>query len=572
MVLSALTACGGGGSGGGGAPAIQVGTSTVSASTSVVNGAIVSVPVSLILSSPRTDYYRSRWTTHGIIDAALNVNSPASVTINFKPGTSLQPGTYTDQVGLEACSDSACATPIAGSAVTINTTYTVTSVDAAHEPSVYFSQTSVSVQALAIDALVQPTITLPFTLTNFPQGPYLATSITGSAVTGAYIATSSATQGTVTIYVPVATDLEAGDHTATISVTACLDVTCANPVQGSPFQITVDYSIGNTITVAGPNGYTIQAMAQQVESMVWDSVHQLLYVVLPFDSTGTSHIAAIDPVTQTMSAPVALDSSAFGPMAISDDGQFVYVGLSNGTVQRLLLPQLTTDNRIVLPLGLGLYPADVRVAPGAPHTIAVALSGDPFGDIGNEERGVAVFDDNAMRPNETIASGYPLTGVTVDYLQWISGSSLYGSGYGPASNGQGSFFSMAVDTTGISSSTSIGGVTGGRMHYAQKLYTDFGTIFDPVSGEINSTLSSTPNLYGLLPDSISGRLFVSSGMQIQGTIQLQALDLQQLTPLAQILMPPLASQQREWALWGQNGIVIRTAYDLIFVQGSFVSP
>jgi hypothetical protein len=46
--------------------------------------------------------------------------------------------------------------------------------------------------------------------------------------------------------------------------------------------------------------------------------------------------------------------------------------------------------------------------------------------------------------------------------------------------------------------------------------------------------------------------------------------MQQRTPIATILLPPLASQQMDWALWGQNGIVISTANDLIFVSGSFV--
>jgi hypothetical protein len=538
----------------------------------VLNGAIVSIPVSLVLPSSGTDYYyEAKWTTAGISDVSLNLNAPATATINFKPGTSLKPGTYTDQVGLEACSDSACASPIAGTTITVNTTYTVTGVDAAHEPSITFSQTAVSIQALAIDAFTQPAITVPFTLANFQQTPYFATSISGSAVSGANIATSSATQGTVTISVPVATELGAGNHTATISATACLDTTCINPVQGSPFQITVNYSIGNTITVAGPNGYTVQAMALQAESLAWDSVHQLLYVVLPFDSTFVSHIVAIDPATQTMSAPVALDSSANGALAISDDGQFAYVGLANGTVQRLVLPQLTTDIRITPPLGMDRYPADVSVAPGAPHTIAIALFADPY-NIGNDERGVMVFDDNVMRPNQAMATGYPPVGVTVDYLQWISGASLYGVGGWNSSTLQQSLFSMGVGASGISSSTNVGGVYGGRMHYAQKLYMDGGTIFDPSSGGINNALSSIGNLYGLLPDSSSGRLFVSDSTQIEGTIRLQALDLQQLTPLAEIVMPPLATQQKEWALWGKNGIVIRTANDLIFVQGSFVSP
>lgn len=571
--LLGLAACGGGGGNGSSSgPTISVSQTSVNATTSVLAGAIVSVPISLVLPdrSAGTYYVAARWTTQGISDVALNLNAPATATINFKPGTSLIPGSYSDQVGLEICPDSDCASPFPNGTVTITTTYTVTAVDTANQPSITFAQTSVSVQALAIDPFPQPNVTVPFTLANFAQTPYLSTAISGSAVTVANIATSSPTQGSVTLAFPFPTTLGAGNHTATVSVTACLDSTCANPVPGSPFQITVNFDVGNSITVAGQYGYTVQAMQQQVDAMAWDPVHQLLYVVLPFDSTGSSHVATIDPVTQTMSAPVALDSSDSGILALSDDSQFLYVGLTNGTVQRLVLPQLTTDIRITL--GTSLYPADVRVAPGAPHTVAIALSADPFNPV-SEERGVVVFDDSVPRPNEVTATGIPATGTAVDLLLWTSGTSLFGDGYGASYNTSANLFSMPVDASGISASTNLGIVSGGRMYYAQNfIYMDGGTIFDTTTNQANNTLAATPNLYGLLPNSSSGRLFVSNSSVLEGTIQLQALDLQQLTVLAQITLPPLASQQKEWALWGQNGIVIRCANDLIFVQGGFVGP
>jgi hypothetical protein len=579
-VFCALTACGGGGGGGRGAasgPTLSVSQSSVSATSSVLSGSAVSVIIGLTWTNTgaATYYVRARYTVSGIADVALNLNPPANATVNFKPGTSLKPGTYTDQVAIELCTDSACKNPVPGAAITIPTTYTVTAVPASQEPTITFPQTSVSIQALAIDPLTQPVVTVPFSLANFVQAPYLSTSWSSSALSVVDVSQTSATQGALTIAVPSATTLSAGTHTATINVTACLDSTCTNPVQGSPFQVTVNYIIGNSITVAGPYGYVVQAMQQQVQSMVWDSVRQQLYVVLPFDSTGVSHIAAIDPVTQTMTTPVALDSTAFGAMAISDDSQFVYVGLSNGTVQRLLLPQLTTDIRVTLDTGsvTGLYPADVQVAPGEPHTIAIALSADPYNNVGGEERGVAIFDDRVMRPNEATATGIPATGTVADYLQWATPTSLFGVGYGSSYNTQASLFGMAIDPSGIASSTNAGSVKGGRLHYAQSLlYMDGGTIFNPATNQANNTLSSTANLYGLLPDSGSGRLFVSNSTQVAGTIQLQALNLQQLTPIAQIVLPPLATQQQQWALWGHNGLVIRTTNDLIFVQGGFVGP
>jgi hypothetical protein len=528
-----------------------------------------------VVPGTSTYYVRAQWTTRGITDVALNLNPPAKASINFKVGTSLRPGTYSDQVGLEICADQACNQPFAGTAVTIPTTYTVT--PATQQPTISIQQSSVSFQALSIDPFQQPAVTIPFTLANFVQSPYLSMASSNTAVANGSAMVTNATQGTLTIGVPSGQSLGAGTYTATISITACLDSTCVNPVQGSPFEVTVNYTVGNSVTVSGPNGYTVQAMQQKVESMVWDNVHQLLYVVLPFGTSGVSQVAAIDPTTLTMTAQVDLDAAANGAVALSDDSQFIYVGLVNGTVQRLSLPQLTTDLRVHLNTGSvnGLYAGGLAVAPGAPHTLAVALANDPYNPSGSE-RGVAIFDDDVMRPNEAAASGSPPTGIVADYVQWSSGTSLFGaaysnSEYSSSSSAQTSLFAMSVDATGITASANAGSVSGGRLRYAQNLlFMDGGSIFNPQTGQIDNSLLSTPYLAGLLPDTTSGRLFVSNSTQVSGTIQLQSLDLQQRTPIATILLPPLASQQMDWALWGQNGIVISTANDLILVSGSFV--
>ena len=104
------------------------------------------------------------------------------------------------------------------------------------------------------------------------------------------------TQGTLSIGLQPGNQMGSGTYTGTISVTACLDATCANPVQGSPFQIAVTYNVGSSITVGGANGYTVQGLQLQSLGMVWDPLNQVIWVVQHFDSTGVSHVAAVSPL------------------------------------------------------------------------------------------------------------------------------------------------------------------------------------------------------------------------------------------------------------------------------------
>ena len=585
----ALAGCGGGGGDGGTpAPSIAVSKSSagsgssfnggsISVSSSVLQASVASVPlnVSWTSGSGATYYLAVSYTTSGMTGAAIQILSAdtALITVNFRPPTSLKPGTYADSVGLELCTDSACTTKVAGSALTIPVQYTVTPYSTSSTPAIAFAQTSVTPQALAVDPLQLPPITINFTMMNFVIAPYVSSSIQNPGVSGANVATSSTTQGSLTLTLLPGNIIGAGTYSGSVTVTACLDATCANPVPGSPFLIDVTYTVGSTVSMTGSAGYTVQVMELACQGMVWDPVHQLLYVVLPFDSSSVSHVVAIDPVAQTTTTPTALDSTSNGAISISDDGQFLYLGMSNGEVQRLSLPGLTTDLRITTGQALSSagIAVNISVAPGTPHTIAVALSSYAYGGESGSETGVAIFDDNVERPTIAPAVGQPASGTPVDYVQWgATTTQLYGTTF---SGGRTPFYSMTVNATGVGASIDEGAVSGGNMHAAQgSLFLDGGSIINLTTNQISNPFSATPNLYGLLPDAATGRLFVSNSVQLAGSVQIQAYDLQNLTSLAQIALPPIAVQQQDWTLWGTNGIVIRTPNDLVFVSGNFVSP
>src|SRR5262249_53998061 len=143
---------------------------------------------------------------------------------------------------------------------------------------------------------------------------------------------------------------------------------------------------------------------------------------------------------------------------------------------------------------------------------------------------------------------------------WDSGGSiLYGSEF---SGFAGSVYTMGVDAGGIETTSTMAGVTGGPIHLANGLiYLEDGSIFDPAHATVDGTFTHTANLYGILPDAASGRLFVFSGLDSPvGAVQIQSYDLQTHAPIAMISLPQIASQAIEWKLWGTNGIIIRTAY------------
>ena len=110
---------------------------------------------------------------------------------------------------------------------------------------------------------------------------------------------------------------------------------------------------------------------------MWDATSKRIYAAVPgSDPVHGNSIVGIDPTTGKI---VSAQSVMSDPqtLAVSGDGQYLYVGLTgSGSFERLLLPALTPDVTRGLgwsPLAGGaLFPLDLEIAPGFPHTVAVA--------------------------------------------------------------------------------------------------------------------------------------------------------------------------------------------------------
>ncbi len=145
---------------------------------------------------------------------------------------------------------------------------------------------------------------------------------------------------------------------------------------------------------------TIRSIPLNADDIAWDPVSRRLYAGIPgSEGPGRGNtIAVIDPSTASIDRFIPVGSEP-GRIAVTDDGQFLYVHLrGSGAVRRISLASLTAD--LQFSVGWPNNPApqfvDLSALPGAAHAVAVNAYGSR----------VAVYDDGIMRP-DVIDQGGP---------------------------------------------------------------------------------------------------------------------------------------------------------------------
>jgi DNA-binding beta-propeller fold protein YncE len=237
-------------------------------------------------------------------------------------------------------------------------------------------------------------------------------------------------------------------------------------------------------------GFPRTEIDQAANYLVWDPIRQVIYLSVPPTVPGGSGIAVLDPVGQKIISftPVANNPDV---LAISDDSQYLYVGLDDSSsVERFILPQLTEDIEYSINQP-GDFPYDIQVARGASHTTAVSI-GIP--DITTPSAGgVTIFDDGQPRPASIPGIFDGGTGnCFCGGLQWSStNSALYSSN--DITTGF-DFYSLAVDSAGVVLTqdypnvfNSFDGNYFGNIHYLPStglIYSDDLTIVNPLTGSV----------------------------------------------------------------------------------------
>jgi hypothetical protein len=267
----------------------------------------------------------------------------------------------------------------------------------------------------------------------------------------------------------------------------------------------------------GPNtqfpvtGFPRIQINEAANDLVWDPIHQVIYLSVPPTVPDGSGIAVLDPVTATITSFVPLGNNP-DVLAISDDGQYLYVGLDDtSSIQRFTLPELTAD--IEFPIGqTGNFPFDIQVLPGAPHTTAVSI-GIPDTTT-PASGGVTIFDDGTPRPTSVPGAFAGGTGnCFCGSLQWgPAPSELYSNN---SMDTGFDFYNLSVDSSGVTISkdtpnvfSSFNGYFWNNIHYLPStglIYSDDRHVVNPSTATVVGIFSSIPfgasNLNRMVPDS-----------------------------------------------------------------------
>ncbi|MHB1132607.1 MAG: hypothetical protein ACYC4L_09500 [Chloroflexota bacterium] len=317
------------------------------------------------------------------------------------------------------------------------------------------------------------------------------------------------------------------------------------------------------LTTPSSNAATTDTVAEMwltTNDIVYDTVSQRLYASVP-SSYGTlgNSVVTIDPILRVVTHSVWVGSEP-SKLALSDDGQYLYVALDGtASVARLVMSSQTVDLRF----GLGsddffgpYYVEDMAVLPGAPHSVAIARK-----NLGISPRhaGVAVYDDGVQRPTATARHTGSNAVAFSDAADLLYGYNNETTEFG--------FRRMNVDASGVTVADTTGSLISGfdvdLAYDGGLVYATSGAVVDP---ERLVRVGTFPNVgYGALvePDSSVGRVFFLAGTGDHRA--LLVFDQRSMEPVGSIPVDWVIGTPSSLTRWGADGLAFRTDNGQVFL-------
>jgi hypothetical protein len=400
----------------------------------------------------------------------------------------------------------------------------------------------IRVQVTPTSLTTQPTLTKPLQATAFDQ---LNTPLSGVVFTWKSSnpgVAQVAQDGTVTGIAP-----------GTANVTAAAFGLTSNAV-----QITVN---------------DIRILSLATNDIIYDKSRQKIYASIPSTATSKPNsITIIDPVTGNIGASLTVGSEPTR-LAISDDGQFLYVGLDGeGAVRRVILSTFTADIKFSLgtaQVGCGVNRAfDLEVLPGTPQSVAISIAPT----LCSPAFKVAIYDNGVPRSNTTDVS----TRISVLTFSQ-SASILYGYNIDSTR-----IVTMAIDALGVSianTTTALIPCCPGEIEFdAGRIYVSNGQVIDPVSGTLVGTFPLQMILSLVKPDSSLGRVFFVSGDLGILPLTLQAFNMSTFQSTGSMPVegmtaggPPIGPPGVDSLIrWGTDGVAFRSSVQVAFARTSSI--
>ena len=283
-------------------------------------------------------------------------------------------------------------------------------------------------------------------------------------------------------------------------------------------------------------------------------------------------ITPIDPVANAVGQPVFVGSEP-NKLAISDDGQVIYVGLDGArAIRRFDVPTRTPGLQFAVDSQGQNVAVDLAVAPGQPQTVAAAR-----GSNGNaSDGGVAIYDDGVQRPNTTGAFH------TISFIHYsASPLILYGHNAFTSESG---FRKMAAASCGVTVLSTKGALLAGDTDFQIENGSAFsarGRVADPETGTLIGTYPVTTNLptgtfpTAVIADSHANRVYfflaVSSADVAPNTMLMRAFDMKTFLEVGALALPNISGKPTAAVRWGTDGFAFRTNTNKVYlIQTSLV--
>ena len=310
------------------------------------------------------------------------------------------------------------------------------------------------------------------------------------------------------------------------------------------------------------NVYNYSVLNQPVNDLVYSESRRTIYASVP--STGGAfgnYIIAIDPFSRQIVGSVFVGSEP-NKLAISDDEQFLYVGIDGAaSIRKVLLNGLTAD--ITFGIGSGsngpYFAEDIVVLPNQPNSVAVSRRNSCCSP---RHEGVAIYDDGISRsivtPGNTGSNAIePGTSANVLY------------GYNNETTDFG-FRRMSIDANGVTITSNLQNAIQGfnvDIRYSKGfIYSSTGTIINPITNSLAGTFAVGGFANGLACDPKINRVFFLLGNTLRG------FDSTNFQPTGSVTLTNSGNTAARLVRWGRRGLAYRTGDGRIILFETSLIP
>src|ERR1700749_838219 len=268
----------------------------------------------------------------------------------------------------------------------------------------------------------------------------------------------------------------------------------------------------------------VRVLNLPVNDIVYEKQSKKLFAsVASRVGAGGNSVAEIDPATGALGTSVFVGSEP-NKLAVSDDGQTVYVGLDGAAaVRRVDMATHTASTRFSRGaepfMGSTYLAGELALVPGNPGAVVVARS-RPF--TSPPGGGVVVFDDGVQRPNISSPPGSSSTSIAFG----ANASTLYGSG----------IQKMSVDSSGVTYLGNSPPSIGGEIQFENGLvYNERGQVYNPTTDALVGTFANA-GFGPFVVESTVGRAYhiVNAVTHGNAPVILRAYDINTFQPVGEI--------------------------------------